>query len=58
MVFDMVLIRMLQTKKGTEDGFIVKQYYAGQKYIVKDSLARYFFSLGYAEKLKSKQRKS
>jgi len=51
-VIRMVLIRMLQTRKGTEDGFVVKQFYAGTVYRVRENLARTFFAAGYAEKVR------
>ena len=46
----MVMIRMLQTRKGT-DGHSVKQYYENYCYQVRESTARLFFSEGWAEKL-------
>ena len=49
----MVLIKMLQTRKGSEDGFVVKQFYAGSIYQVRESLAKSFFAAGYAVKVKS-----
>ena len=42
---------MLQTRKGSEDGFVVRQFYEGSVYIVSESLARSFFAAGYAEKI-------
>ena len=46
----MTLVKMLQTRKGSEDDFIVKQFYEGQTYDIAESLARLFFADGYAEK--------
>jgi hypothetical protein len=46
----MTLVKMLQTRKASEDGFIVKQFYAGQTYDIAESLARLFFAHGYAER--------
>lgn len=46
----MVMVKMLQTRKGSEDGFFVKQFYAGQTYDIAESEARHFFRLGWAER--------
>lgn len=54
----MTMVKMLQTRKGSEDGFIVKQFYAGQTYDIAESLARLFFAYGYAERVDSKKLKS
>jgi len=43
-----MLIRMLETRRGTEDGFTVKQYMAGEKYEVREHLALAFFAAGCA----------
>lgn len=45
----MTLVKMLQTRKGSEDGFKVKQFYEGQIYDIAENLARTFFADGYAE---------
>ena len=47
----MVKIKMLQTRKGTEDGFVVRQFYKGETYLVREGLARYFFAMGYAREV-------
>ena len=47
----MVMIRMLQSRKGTEDGFIIKQYEENYCYEVRENTARGFFAAGWAEKL-------
>ncbi len=36
-------IRMLHTRMGTEDGYLVKEYKKGNIYNVSQWLARYFF---------------
>lgn len=41
-------IRMLQTRMGTENGHSVSQYKEGKVYAVTETLARYFFSVGWA----------
>lgn len=41
-------ILMLQTRRGTEDGFTVRQYAAGRVYEVREHLARAFLAAGYA----------
>jgi len=52
----MTLIRMLQTRKGTEDGFTVRQFEKGKVYDVREGLARSFFVAGYAVKFKKNRR--
>lgn len=47
----MVMLRMLQTRKGTEDGFSVKQFVEGKAYDVRESMARDFFAMQYAVKI-------
>ncbi len=47
-----MLIKMLETRRGTEDGRIVKQYTAGEKYEVRDYLALAFFAAGCAVPIK------
>lgn len=44
----MVALTMLETRKGTEDGFTVKQYYRGESYEIADGLARSFLAAGFA----------
>lgn len=39
-----MLIKMLCTIKGTEDGFIVRQFKEGETYDIRESLARLFLS--------------
>lgn len=41
-------ITMLETRRGTEDGFSMQQYKAGEVYEVADNLAAHFCSSGYA----------
>lgn len=41
-------VRMLQTRRGTEDGFRVRQYKYGKVYEIKERLARSFIAAGYA----------
>ena len=53
----MTAIRMLETRKGTEDGFTIKEFYEGQNYDVREGLARSFFLAGYAEKQVKKDSK-
>lgn len=43
-----MLIQMLETRRGTEDGFTVKQYFANEVYNVREHLARTFLAAGYA----------
>ena len=37
-----MIILMLETRRGSEDGFIVRYFEAGRHYDIADSLARYF----------------
>ena len=46
----MQVVKMLQTRKGTEDGFCVQQFEKGEVYNMQDNLARTFFNLEYAKK--------
>lgn len=46
----MTRIVMLRTKRGTEDGFSTGIFEAGACYDVRDNLAAYFLSSGYAER--------
>jgi hypothetical protein len=43
-----MLITMLETRRGSEDGFTVRQFIRGQKYDVADALARRFLNCGWA----------
>lgn len=46
-----MLIKMLETHRGSEDGFEVKRYYAGREYEMGDSLARSFIRNKWAERI-------
>jgi len=50
----MVKVKMTQSRKGTEDGWVVKQFVKDKVYTVKESLARTFFANGWAVKLEDK----
>ena len=39
---------MLETRFGTEDGYIMRQYSKGKSYELADNLARYFLRSGFA----------
>lgn len=39
---------MLDTRRGSEDGFIVRRFYKNQIYDIADSLAQAFIRAGYA----------
>ncbi len=41
-------IKMLETRRGSEDGFAVKRFEKGEEYEVADTLARTFVNQGYA----------
>ncbi len=41
-------LRMLETRRGTEDGRVVRQFMAGETYDIADSLARAFLAAGFA----------
>ncbi len=41
-------LRMLETRRGTEDGRVVRQFMAGEIYEIADSLARAFLAAGFA----------
>lgn len=43
-----MLIFMLETRRGSEDGFAVRQFLAGMTYEVADTLARSFLRAGWA----------
>lgn len=42
-------IKMLQTRRGTEDGFSVQQFFKDHEYDVRDNLACAFIAAGFAE---------
>lgn len=42
-------IRMLETRRGSEDGFRVRVYEQGEEYNLADGLARAFLAAGFAE---------
>jgi len=42
-------IRMLETRRGTEDGHTIQQFMKGQEYDVKSHLARSFLAAKYCE---------
>jgi hypothetical protein len=44
-----MLIKMLQTRRGTEDGFSIQQFFKDQEYDVRDNLACAFIAAGYAQ---------
>ncbi len=39
---------MLQTRRGTEDGFTIQQYFVGEEYEVREHLACAFLAAEYA----------
>lgn len=41
-------ITMLETRRATEDGQVIKLYREGESYEVPDHLARFFLAAGYA----------
>ena len=43
-----MFVLMLFTRRGSEDGFVVRQYIAGESYDMADGLARYFMRSGWA----------
>lgn len=43
-----MFIIMLETRRGSEDGFIVRCFEAGGEYDIADSLARSFIQRGWA----------
>lgn len=45
-------IKMLQTRKDTEDGFIIKQFNEGETYDVRENLGRTFVAQGWAIHIK------
>lgn len=44
-----VLVEMLQTRYGTEDGFTVGLYHEGHEYLMSECLARNFAARGWAQ---------
>lgn len=46
----MVMVKMLQTRLGSEDGHVVKRFVKGKQYDIAESEARHFFRLGWAER--------
>lgn len=44
-----MLIKMNHTSRGTEDGFVIRQYLSGFEYDVAPHLAVYFVGKGVAE---------
>lgn len=44
-----MLIKMTQTRYGTEDGYMIRTYEAGHVYFVSEALACWFFREGWAE---------
>lgn len=41
-------IKMLETRRGTEDGLVVREYRRGEEYELGDTLARAFLAAGFA----------
>lgn len=48
-------IRMLETRRGSEDGFCVRCFEAGKEYTLADGLARAFLASGSAKEIKPKK---
>jgi|TARA_R110000823_G_C15879317_1_gene494906 hypothetical protein len=46
----MTLVKMLQTRMGSEDGHVVKRFVKGEQYDITEGEARHFFRLGWAER--------
>lgn len=42
-------VRMLETRRGTEDGYVVRRFVAGEEYEMADFLARSFIADGRAK---------
>ena len=42
-------IFMLETRRGSEDGFVVRRFHKHHRYDVADTLARAFIAAGWAE---------
>jgi hypothetical protein len=43
-----MLVKMLHTRMGSQDGFTVQQFQSGKYYFIADSLAAYFIRCGAA----------
>lgn len=41
-------VKMLETRRGTEDGYTIRKYYRNEEYEMSDSLARAFLAAGFA----------
>lgn len=41
-------VRMLETRRGTADGYTIRQYQRGEIYDLPDTLANAFFAAGFA----------
>ncbi len=41
-------VLMIETRKGTEDGFTIREYIAGHEYDLREHLARAFLAAGFA----------
>lgn len=52
-----MLIRMIKTTKGSENGYVVKQYKEGVIYEIDSGLARIFFADQTAVKVKNRRKK-
>ncbi len=50
-----MLIKMLETRRGTEDGFTVRQYRKGDVYEIRDHLALAFLAAGAAIKVRTER---
>ena len=44
----MTIIKMLESRKGTEDGFTIRQFEAGKIYDIRENLARTMNANGWA----------
>lgn len=49
-------IKMLETRRGTEDGFTIHQFIRDQEYDVAETLAHAFLAAGFAVPVKAKQK--
>lgn len=49
-------IRMLETRRGSEDGFAVRCYLMGRQYDMADGLARAFLAAGCAAPVRSRRK--
>lgn len=47
----MVWVKMIETCKGTEDGYVVQEFYSGNNYNISEYLARKFLILQIAENI-------